>query len=145
MKENIFHVYDLSEWKDYLPEIFGYAKGLSVWLFEGEMGAGKTTLIRKLGQYLGVQDNISSPTFGIVNEYEAAENKSIFHFDFYRISDPEEALDMGWEDYLEQKNAFCWVEWPERIHLLWPMRYLSLSLQLGSAPNERILSLKRHD
>ena len=108
------------------------------------MGAGKTTLIRRLGQYLGITENISSPTFGIVNEYRLPDERPVFHFDFYRLSDPEEALDIGWEEYLAHPTAYCWVEWPRRIEPLWPNRYLWLSLELiNDSPTARSLTLKR--
>jgi tRNA threonylcarbamoyladenosine biosynthesis protein TsaE len=83
-------------------------------LFRGEMGAGKTTLIKMLCRLLGVEDEVSSPTFALVNEYLTAENRRIYHFDLYRIEDPEEALDIGIEEYFDD-DALSLVEWPERI------------------------------
>ena len=85
-------------------------------LFYGEMGAGKTTLIREFVRKLGAKDVAQSPTFALVNEYEAA-NGRVFHFDFYRIEDETEALDMGLEDYLATE-AWKLIEWPERIENL---------------------------
>jgi tRNA threonylcarbamoyladenosine biosynthesis protein TsaE len=80
----------------------------------GEMGAGKTTLIKALCKYLGIQNIPSSPTFAIVNEYLTLENKPIYHFDFYRIERPEEAVAIGLFEYLESGN-YCFMEWPEKI------------------------------
>ena len=78
------------------------------------MGVGKTTLIKALSLHLGVNDIVSSPTFSIVNEYQAYENAKIYHFDFYRIDDEEEAYDMGYEEYFFS-GAYCFIEWPEKI------------------------------
>ena len=82
--------------------------------FYGEMGVGKTTLIKALSLQLGVNDVVSSPTFSIVNEYNADENIKVYHFDFYRIEDEKEAYDMGYEEYFFS-NAYCFIEWSEKI------------------------------
>ena len=82
--------------------------------FYGEMGVGKTTLIKSLSLHLGVADIVSSPTFSIVNEYPIDEGDKIYHFDFFRIEDEQEAYDMGYEEYFFS-NAYCFIEWPEKI------------------------------
>ena len=82
--------------------------------FYGEMGVGKTTLIKSLSLHLGVTDVVSSPTFSIVNEYPINEGDKIYHFDFYRIKDEQEAFDIGYEEYFFS-NAYCFIEWPEKI------------------------------
>lgn len=82
--------------------------------FYGEMGAGKTTLIKSLCQTLGVSDTTSSPTFSIVNEYWTPSNKPIYHFDFYRIDNASEATAVGFEEYLYSGN-YCFIEWTERV------------------------------
>lgn len=87
-------------------------------LFEGEMGAGKTTFIKTLLHEMGSTDEISSPTFSIVNEYEIPEGK-VFHFDLYRIKSEEEALDFGVEEYL-YSDDYCFIEWPDKISGLIP-------------------------
>lgn len=84
-----------------------------VFILEGEMGAGKTTFIRSICDVLGVKD-ASSPTYSLVNEYRAPDGKRIFHFDLYRIKSMEEALDFGFEEYLDQQ-AWVFIEWPEKI------------------------------
>jgi tRNA threonylcarbamoyladenosine biosynthesis protein TsaE len=84
-----------------------------IFSFVGEMGAGKTTLIKELCLALGVQEHTSSPTFALVNEYQGAESR-IFHFDFYRLEDEEEAEDMGLFEYLDS-GEYCFIEWPEKI------------------------------
>ena len=88
------------------------------------MGAGKTTFIKALCEELGVTDVVNSPTFAIINEYAAGKEK-IYHFDFYRINKPEEALDFGYEDYF-YSGSFCFVEWPEKIADLLPQDTLKL-------------------
>ncbi len=84
------------------------------------MGVGKTTLIKEICKQLGVLDTISSPTFSLVNEYETSKNEKVFHFDFYRITNEEEALGMGIKEYLFN-NDWCLIEWPENIQNLVPI------------------------
>ena len=82
--------------------------------FQGQMGAGKTTFISALCRALGVSDDVSSPTFSIINEYRTSEGKPIYHFDFYRIEDHREAMDLGLDDYFDS-GALCLMEWPENV------------------------------
>lgn len=91
-------------------------------IFEGEMGAGKTTFIQALCKELGVKSAMSSPTFSLVNEYLTANKEVIYHFDMYRIQKEEEALDMGIEEYLYSNN-WCFIEWAEKIENLLPNNY----------------------
>jgi tRNA threonylcarbamoyladenosine biosynthesis protein TsaE len=91
-------------------------------VFHGEMGAGKTTLIKALGKALGVIDTMSSPTFSIVNEYETDTDRKVYHFDFYRIKNETEAYDIGVEEYFDSGHL-CLVEWPEKIPSLLPAAY----------------------
>lgn len=97
-------------------------------LFHGEMGAGKTTFIKALCQALGVQSPTSSPTFSLVNEYEAAESL-VYHFDMYRLKSETEALDFGIDDYLYSGN-WCFIEWAEKIPNLIPEDHLVVSLSV---------------
>lgn len=90
-----------------------------VFAFYGKMGAGKTTFIKAICEELGVDDVITSPTFAIVNEYETAKGKPVYHFDFYRIKKLEEVYDMGYEDYF-YSGALCFLEWPELIEEILP-------------------------
>lgn len=87
--------------------------------FEGKMGAGKTTFIKAICEELGVIDNVNSPTFSIVNEYNTSAGEIIFHFDFYRIQDEREALEIGIPEYLES-GELCFMEWSENIASLLP-------------------------
>src|SRR4051812_39970308 len=88
-------------------------------LFYGEMGSGKTTLIKELCKQLGVTGAMSSPTYGLVNEYQTSSNKLIYHFDLYRIRNLAECLDIGMEEYLYSGN-YCFIEWPDVAASLYP-------------------------
>lgn len=108
-------------------------------LFYGEMGVGKTTLIKQLCKKLGVSEPTSSPTFSIVNEYKTDDNKTIYHFDFYRIKDESEVLDFGYEEYLYSNN-FCFIEWPEKIPNMLPSNVVKVFIDLDKNGN-RIISI----
>lgn len=98
-------------------------------LFYGEMGVGKTTLIKAICKALKVNDTISSPTFSLVNEYHTIHSEKVFHFDFYRITEENEALDMGVEDYFYNNN-WCLLEWPENIENLLPLKAVKIQLSI---------------
>ena len=95
-------------------------------LFDGEMGAGKTTLIKEMIQQMGSDDETSSPTFSIVNEYETKMGK-VFHFDLYRIKSEEEAMDFGVDEYLDSGN-YCFIEWPDKIENLLPNTFHTVKI-----------------
>ncbi len=99
-------------------QVLAFGGNSRVYLFYGEMGAGKTTLIKVLCQQLGVEGNTSSPTFAIVNEYQG-NSGAIYHFDLYRLQKAEEAYDLGYEEYL-WSGQYCFVEWPEKAENSWP-------------------------
>jgi tRNA threonylcarbamoyladenosine biosynthesis protein TsaE len=106
--------------------------------FYGDMGAGKTTLIKALLKELGAKDSGSSPTFGIVNEYHSPEGKVLaYHFDFYRLEDETEALDLGIEEYLAQQ-AWIFMEWPEIVESLLPEDTIPIQLEVVNATTRRI-------
>jgi tRNA threonylcarbamoyladenosine biosynthesis protein TsaE len=108
-------------------------------LFHGEMGVGKTTLIKQLCKTLGVTGATSSPTFSLVNEYEANDSQLVYHFDFYRLNKEEEALDMGVDDYLYSGN-WCFIEWAEKIPNLIPEIHSVITISL-LADGKRSLTL----
>lgn len=109
-------------------------------LFHGEMGAGKTTFIKALSKALGVKDATSSPTFSLVNEYQTVDNKTLYHFDVYRLKNENEALDMGIEDYLYSGN-WCFIEWAEKIPNLIPEQHSVIEIKL-TADGKRDLILR---
>jgi tRNA threonylcarbamoyladenosine biosynthesis protein TsaE len=108
-------------------------------LFYGEMGVGKTTLIKQLCKKLGVLEATSSPTFSLVNEYQTKDNQIVYHFDFYRLKQEMEALDMGADDYLYSGN-WCFIEWAEKIPNLIPEEHSVLTIEL-LPDNKRFLRL----
>lgn len=109
MKFEIVNEDQLADLSHQLIELAGDRK---IWLFKGEMGAGKTTLIKSICRTLGVTSEMSSPTFSIVNEYKTQNQQSIYHFDLYRLKNPIELRDIGFEEYLHSGNH-CFIEWPE--------------------------------
>ena len=121
--------------QQFIDEII-YPKGQSdkdsengkVFAFYGKMGAGKTTFIKAICEALGVKDVINSPTFAIVNEYEAGNGEPIYHFDFYRIKKEQEVLDIGYEDYVYSGNL-CFMEWPELIEDLLPDDVVKVTIE----------------
>ena len=108
-----------------------------VLLFYGEMGVGKTTLIKEIVKQLEVDDIVTSPTFSLVNEYHSSSGESIFHFDFYRIKNEEEALDIGIEDYF-YSNSWCLIEWPENVKNLVPLNAVKIHLFLNDDETRKI-------
>ena len=108
--------------------------------FYGDMSAGKTTFIKYLCQELGVdKSSVNSPTYAIVNEYETHGDQLIFHFDFYRLKDENEAFDMGYENYF-YSNHYCFIEWPEKIANLLPENRLQIHIE--SEANMRIFTIE---
>jgi tRNA threonylcarbamoyladenosine biosynthesis protein TsaE len=129
-------------------EITRQLEEVPVWAFHGDLGSGKTTLIKAVGKALGVADAMSSPTFAVVNEYEGTKHGKIFHFDFYRIKSEGEAFDIGIEEYFYSGHP-CLIEWPEKIPSLLPetrgevtltienetQRTIAISLHVGKEEN----------
>ena len=108
-----------------------------VMLFHGEMGAGKTTLIKALVKELGVNEVTSSPTFSLVNEYQTTNNQIVYHFDFYRLNNETEALDMGVDEYLYSGN-WCFIEWADKIPNLIPDSHSVVTITLQTDGNRLV-------
>ncbi|RDC64278.1 tRNA (adenosine(37)-N6)-threonylcarbamoyltransferase complex ATPase subunit type 1 TsaE [Adhaeribacter pallidiroseus] len=136
----VLHVQSKADLPGAAAELIRFAATQTVWLFEGDMAAGKTTFIKAIGAVKGVTDAVSSPTYSLVNEYETTQGEKLYHFDFYRINSEEEALDMGVLDYLDSGNI-CMVEWPSKIKSLLPETYLLVTLEVG-AGEARTITLK---
>ncbi|MFL1012879.1 tRNA (adenosine(37)-N6)-threonylcarbamoyltransferase complex ATPase subunit type 1 TsaE [Flavisericum labens] len=130
--------YSLNEVEKVASEIVKNSKSKTL-LFYGGMGVGKTTLIKNIVKALGSDDEASSPTFSIVNEYNS-EKEKIFHFDLYRINDLEEAYNFGIEDYLESEH-WKLIEWPEKIETILYTSYDKIILELDEK-NQRVLTLE---
>lgn len=120
--------YNISEIHKAIEFITPHLQSHKVVLFDGPMGAGKTTLISALCKSLGSTDDLSSPTFSIVNEYQSNVGV-IYHFDFYRIKSIEEAFDFGLEEYLYSGN-YCFLEWSEKVEALLPDSPLKISIEI---------------
>lgn len=131
--DNLNDLYSIAD------ELLVFAKGCRFFIFEGEMGAGKTTFIKALCLRMGVTETIGSPTFSIVNEY-LGDTGAIYHFDFYRLKDIGEAFDLGYEDYFYSNN-YCLVEWPQKIQQILPDTYVKVSIKTPDY-NKRIFSFE---
>lgn len=118
--------YTLKEISKIAKEIIATV-GSKTLLFNGEMGVGKTTLIKEVVKQLGVDEVTSSPTFSLVNEYRTKEGKTIYHFDFYRINSEEEVYDIGIEDYFDS-DAWCFIEWGEKVENLLPLDIVNINI-----------------
>ncbi|WP_316810547.1 tRNA (adenosine(37)-N6)-threonylcarbamoyltransferase complex ATPase subunit type 1 TsaE [Pedobacter heparinus] len=138
MEKIKIEVNGLDELDGAAKKILNHAKDEHFFIFEGEMGAGKTTLIKALAKAMGVDEVVSSPTFSIVNEYEA-NGRIIYHFDFYRIKNLQEAYDIGYEEYFYSENP-CFIEWPEKVWELLPEHYLKIQIETLNE-NGRLLSI----
>lgn len=136
---SILKNYQLNDLTAVSAEVIMQAKNQKIWIFNGEMGAGKTTLIKSICLSLGVIDEVSSPTFSMVNEYKTKNKTTVFHFDFYRIKSIEEAYDMGIEDYFESGNV-CLIEWPSMIEAILEQEN-TFKITIDFENNERQISL----
>lgn len=131
MQQNIARIDELPELAKKLLE---FTQDEHFFIFIGDMGAGKTSFIKAFCKVLGVEELVSSPTFSIVNEYQAKEGK-VYHFDFYRLKSVKEAYDLGYEDYF-YSGAYCLVEWPQLVEDLLPAHYIKVEIKLKTE-NER--------
>ncbi|MDG1529573.1 MAG: tRNA (adenosine(37)-N6)-threonylcarbamoyltransferase complex ATPase subunit type 1 TsaE [Polaribacter sp.] len=128
--------YSISELNLIAKEIIAASKSRML-LFYGEMGVGKTTLIKEICKELGIEDVANSPTFSLVNEYHTANSEIVYHFDFYRIEDENEAHDIGIEDYF-YSDAWCLIEWPQNIQNLLPLESTEIHISILENGNRNI-------
>jgi tRNA threonylcarbamoyladenosine biosynthesis protein TsaE len=108
-------------------ELLAKSDNRTIWLFYGEMGSGKTTLIKAIARQLGVTETMSSPTFSIVNEYELSADRKVYHIDLYRLANERELSDIGMDEYLNS-GQYCFIEWPEKLGAFTPTRYVEVRL-----------------
>jgi tRNA threonylcarbamoyladenosine biosynthesis protein TsaE len=135
--------YTISEIHRAVENIEPYLDEYKVVLFNGPMGAGKTTLISALCRMLGSTDDVSSPTFSIVNEYDSNRG-TIYHFDFYRLKSLEEAFDFGLEEYL-YSDKYCFLEWSEKVQELLPNKYLLVNIEvIGELERKLSINIYKH-
>lgn len=125
---------------DIARKIFWEFPDVKIFIFKGEMGSGKTTLIKALCSYLEVEDITSSPTFSIINEYKTPKSGNIYHMDFYRIDNIQEAANTGFEEYIFS-GSFCFIEWPEIIQTFLPAHYVSIEITINQNNQGRVLKL----
>jgi tRNA threonylcarbamoyladenosine biosynthesis protein TsaE len=142
-KGQVFERVTLADLERVGGQLMQALKGITVITFHGEMGSGKTTFIKAIGKAMGVDDVMNSPTFSIVNEYKQTNDKKIFHFDFYRIKNEAEAYDIGTEEYFDSGH-YCFVEWPEKIPSLLPLRYANVFITIHDNTH-RTIAFSIHD
>ena len=127
--KNRYISYNLLDLEKIAYSILKKTQGMKKFIFIGDMGVGKTTLIKELSLQLGVNDTITSPTFSIINEYNSLKDLKVYHFDLYRIKDEDEALDFGIEEYL-YSDDYCFIEWPERVSGLINSNVVEIKIEL---------------
>lgn len=127
------------ELKSIASALIEYHKDKRIFAFHGQMGAGKTTFIKSICEYLNVTDSVSSPTFAIVNEYLTTDLGSVYHFDLYRIKSWTEMLEIGYEDYFDSGN-YCLLEWPEKIVNLLPEETVHVDIIVSPDGNVRTIT-----
>jgi tRNA threonylcarbamoyladenosine biosynthesis protein TsaE len=131
---------DLASIDDAARELIDTHPDSRIFAFYGEMGAGKTTLIKALCRVLQVTDVTSSPSFGLIYEYRTSGSDSVYHFDFYRIEHLEEAYDIGYEEYIDS-GRYCFIEWPEKVATLLPPETVNVNLKI-TGNNERTMEVE---
>jgi tRNA threonylcarbamoyladenosine biosynthesis protein TsaE len=134
------HIDDLSK---AATELVKEGEGHTVWLLKGEMGSGKTTLVKQIVEQLGVKGTVASPTFSIVNQYGKTGGRVVYHFDLYRLKNELEAFDIGLEEYLNSGNV-CLIEWPEKLEKLLPDQYFEVQIEPYDSLRRKIY-YSRHD
>ncbi|MFO7722530.1 MAG: tRNA (adenosine(37)-N6)-threonylcarbamoyltransferase complex ATPase subunit type 1 TsaE [Bacteroidales bacterium] len=125
-------------------EILELAKPVKKITLQGDLGAGKTTLIKAFCKALGIKFPVSSPTFTLINEYAMPNGEPVYHIDMYRIEKPEEAMQLGLEEYFEQ-DAWCFIEWPEKITGWLPENFVSLKIEVDAMNNSRNIFIRLAD
>ena len=132
--------YKLEQVENTAKEILAQHPTTRLYLITGDLGAGKTTLVTEFCKQLGVIDQVSSPTFSIINEYSTSKGDNIYHLDLYRLKDDEEAINIGIEDYLYTTN-YTFIEWPEIIEHFLPDDILRIHIQNIDKSTRKILFL----
>lgn len=135
---NKYSITNINELNNLAPLIWQEIKNYNIILLNGNMGAGKTTLVSSLLKHQGVKDPVSSPTYSLVNEYHHPNGEIYFHFDFYRINSLNEAHDMGVEEYLYSGKK-CFIEWAEKIEQLIPDNFITINIETEA--NIRYISI----
>lgn len=137
--EKVYRVKDLSQLDEIAKDVLSVFSSGRVFALEGQMGAGKTTFTKSLCKALDCKDNVCSPTFAIVNVYLSPKAGEIYHFDFYRLEDVSEAVQIGTEEYF-YSGSYCFLEWSERVLPLLPEDVITIKIDVVSE-NERLISV----
>ena len=133
-----FSITKVEELEPVVQELIRLMKTNEVFIFDGEMGAGKTTLISQLCHRIGIED-VSSPTYAIVNTYLSKGFGEVYHFDFYRLSDEQEAIESGLDEMIDSGNI-CFLEWADRISKLLPTTYVKVGIELDGNTRNVIIT-----
>ncbi len=128
MSEQGFTINKEEELDALCPKLIEFAGDKKIWIFSGEMGSGKTTFIRHICNFLAVKDAVGSPTYSLMNEYQTDSGNRICHFDFYRIQNLQEAVDIGCEEYF-YSGSLCFIEWAEKILNLVPRPLVRITIE----------------
>ena len=136
------HCKELADLPEVADKILNEGKDFNIWIFKGDLGSGKTTLIKTMLGQLGIEDIVNSPSYSIINEYLSTGGHTIYHFDCFRLKNIDEAFDIGIEEYLDPGNH-CLIEWPEVIESLLPERFFEINID-NKTKEERIFKLKKH-
>ncbi len=139
-KDRTFTIPSLDKIDQVATEFMAIYNEPAVFCFYGSMGAGKTTFIQALCSQLHVVDVVNSPSFSIVNEYDTEKGDKVYHFDFYRLKEEDEAFDLGYEDYFYSDN-YCFVEWPEKIASLLPLKRYDVKISVLDDNSTRVIEV----
>ena len=142
MDQIVFQNCSLSELPSIARKILDSFREELVFALYGNLGAGKTTLIKAFCEVLGVTDEVTSPSFTLVNEYHCANDELVYHFDFYRIKRLEEVMDIGYEEYL-YSGWYCFLEWADKMEELLPESYVEVSVEKNEKDDLRKILVKR--
>ncbi len=132
----------IQELPEVTEKIISYGKEYTIWVLKGDLGAGKTTFIQEVARQMNVMDNISSPSYALINEYLTPKQEKIYHFDLFRVKTISEVLDLGFDEYLET-GLQCFIEWPEIAETLLPEKYLEISI-INPEEELRIFNIEKH-
>jgi len=136
--------YTLDDLSAISKALIKHADKSRIWRFDAAMGVGKTSLIKQLCKTLGVVEEVSSPTFSLVNEYRTIDDTPIYHFDFYRLKHPDEALAIGLYEYLDSGH-YCFVEWAEKIDPLLDGLLTQVTIDIEVETNARLIEIENYE
>jgi tRNA threonylcarbamoyladenosine biosynthesis protein TsaE len=136
------HVHSISELHGAARQILDFYPDARIFALQGNLGSGKTTLIKAFCELLNVTDIVTSPSFSIINEYHSVPGDLVYHFDFYRIRKIEEVMDIGYEEYI-YSDSFCFMEWPEKISELLPPDFVYISITAKQQDDSRVITFQR--